>query len=149
MFRFRVESQEHRGQKRINIRLQRGDEQFHQAENKAELARQWGIDRSHMYQIIRDCKQLLLSGLSDRGPGRKPSGQPDTIQEAWQQIKRLQEDNEGLTAERDRLHCRETLMGIRLKWAEIESAGLRNEPVDENTGPKRKSQVKKKRKKRR
>ena len=124
-------------------------EQFHQAENKAELARQWGIDRSHMYQIIRDCKQLLLSGLSDRGPGRKPAGQPDTVHDAWQQIKRLQEDNERLTIERDTLHCREELMGIRLKWAEIEAAELRNEPVDEKKGPKRKPHVKKKRKKRR
>jgi len=33
-------------------------EQFHRADNKAQLARQWGIDRSYMYQIVRDCKQF-------------------------------------------------------------------------------------------
>lgn len=120
-------------------------EQFQQAENKAELARQWGIDRSHMYQIVRDCKELLLSGLTDRAPGRKPKGQPDSMQDACRQIQRLREDNERLTIERDTLHCREKLMGIRLKWSEIEAAELRNDPVDEKTGPKRKPHVRKKR----
>ena len=124
-------------------------EEFHQAKNKSELARRLEIDRSHMYEIVKDCNNVLLSGLSDRSPGRKPKGQPDTIQDAWQQIKRLQEENELLIVERDTLHCRETLMGIRLKWSEIEAAELRNEPVDEETGPKRKPHVKKKRKKRR
>jgi len=122
-------------------------EQFQQAENKSELARQWGIDRSHMYQIVKDCKQLLHSSLSDRGPGRKPADQPDSMKEALQQIQRLQEENKCLAIERDTLHCREELLGIRLKWAEIEAAEARDEPVDEKTGPKRKSQIKKKKKK--
>lgn len=124
-------------------------EQFQHAENKSELARQWGIDRSHMYQIIKDCKQLLLSSLSDRGPGRKPADQPDSMKDALQQIQRLQEKNKQLVIERDTLHCREELLGIRLKWAEIEAAKARNEPVDEKTGPKRKNQIKKKKKKKR
>ena len=124
-------------------------EQFQQAENKSELARQWGIDRSHMYQIVRDCKQLLLSSLSDRGPGRRPADQPETVKDAWQQIQQLQEENKRLAIERDTLHCREELLGIRLKWAEIEAAEARNEPVDEHTGPKRKVQIKKKKKKKR
>jgi DNA primase len=124
-------------------------EQFQQAGNKAELARQWKIDRSHMYQIVKDCQQLLLSSLSGQGPGRKPVGQPGSMQEAWQLIKQLQEDNKQLSLERDKLKCRDELLGIRLKWAEIEAAELRNEPVDEQTGPKRKAQIKKKKRKRR
>ena len=124
-------------------------EAFQQADNKAELARQWGLDRSHMYQIVKDCQQILLSSLQDRSPGRRPAGQPETMRDAWQQIKDLQEDNNRLAIERDTLSCREELLGIRLKWAEIEAAELRNEPVDEETGPKRKPQIKKKKKKRR
>ncbi len=124
-------------------------QEFQQADNKAALARQWGIDRSHMYQIVKDCQKMLLSSLHDRGPGRKPVGQPETMRDALQQVKDLQKDVQRLTTERDTLHCREELMGIRLKWSEIEVAELRNEVVDEKTGPKRKSQIKKKKKKKR
>lgn len=124
-------------------------EQFQQADNKAELARQWKIDRSHMYQIVKDCQQLLLSSLSGQRPGRRPVGQPSSMQEAWQQIKQMQEEIKQLSIEHDKLKCRDELLGIRLKWAEIEAAELRNGSVDEKTGQKRKTQIKKKKKKRR
>lgn len=123
-------------------------EAFQQADNKAELARQWGIDRSHMYQIVKDCQQMLLSSLQDRSPGRRPVGQPETMRDACQQIKDLQEDNNRLAIERDTLSCREELLGIRLKWAQIEAAELRGDPVDD-TGPKKKTHIKKKKRERR
>ena len=51
--------------------------------------------------------------------------------------------------ERERLCCRTELMAVRLKWAEIEAAELRGEKVNEETGPEKKHQVKKKRNRRR
>lgn len=124
-------------------------EEFQRADNKAALARKWGIDRSYMYQLVKECRQMLFSSLRDRSPGRKPAGQPGTMRDAWEQIKELREDVQRLTIERDTLHCREELLGVRLKWAEIQVAELRNEPVDTQTGPQRKPQIKKKKKKRR
>jgi hypothetical protein len=54
-----------------------------------------------------------------------------------------------LSLERDKSTCREEFLRLRLKWAEIEVAELRGEPVDEQKGPLRKVQIKKKKKRRR
>ncbi|MFH1029138.1 MAG: toprim domain-containing protein [Pseudomonadota bacterium] len=122
---------------------------FQRSNNKSDLARQWCIDRSYMYEVIRDVEDLVVAGLSSRQPGRRPSGQPETIKESWQQIGQLQEHNRQLSLERDTSICKEEFLRLRLKWAEIEAAELRGEPVDEKTGPVHKAQIKKKRKRRR
>ncbi len=123
--------------------------QFQRAENKAELARQWGIDRSYMYEVVRGCEELLLTGLAERRPGRRRAGQPDTMQEAQDRIERLEKEKKQLNIERDKLYCRGELMQVRLKWAEIEAAELRGEPVDAANGTVKKYHIKKKKKKRR
>jgi len=122
---------------------------FQRSGNKSELARQWGIDRSYMYEVVRDVEQLVMAGLSSRQPGRRPCGQPETITDARQQIGQLQAQNKQLSLERDKSICREEFLRLRLKWAETEAAEHRGEPIDERTGPKQKSQIKKKRKRRR
>lgn len=122
---------------------------FQRRANKSELAREWGIDRSHMYEVVHDCEELLLDGLTGRQPGRPPTGRPGTVKEAWLKIGQLQEENERLSLERDKSCCREEFLRLRLKWSEIEASELRGEPVDEEKGPGRKSQIKKKRKRRR
>jgi len=121
---------------------------FQRSDNKSELARKWAIDRSHMYEITRDIDQLVVDGLSSRQPGRRRSGQPETIEDAFDQIGRLQNQNRQLGLERDKSYCREEFLCLRLKWAEIEAAKLRGEPVDEKNGPVKKAQIKKKRKRR-
>lgn len=122
---------------------------FQRSDNKSELARQWGIDRSYMYEVVRDVEQLVLVGLSSRQPGRPPLGQPGTIKDAWQQIGQLKAVNEQMSLDRDKSICREEFLRLRLRWAEIDAAELRGKPVDAKTGPKHKSQIKKKRKRRR
>jgi DNA primase len=122
---------------------------FQRSDNKSELARKWGIDRSHMYEIVRDIDKLIVDGLSSRQPGRRPSGQPETIKDAFDQIGRLQDHNQQLNLERDKSFCREEFLRLRLKWAETEAAELRGEPLDEKNGPVKKAQIKKKRKRRR
>lgn len=122
---------------------------FQRSDNKSALAREWGIDRSYMYEIVRELEQVLLSCLEDRQPGRPFSGRPETIKDACQQIVQLREENKGLRLDQDKATCREEFLRLRLKWAEIEAAELRGEPFDEQSGPRRKSQIKKKRKRRR
>jgi DNA primase len=122
---------------------------FQRSENKSELAREWRIDRSYMYEIVRDVEKLVVAGLSSRQPGRRPSGQPESINDAWHQIGQLREHNKQLSLERDKSTCREEFLRLRLKWSEIEAAELRGEPVDEQIGRLHKAQIKKKRKKRR
>ncbi len=122
---------------------------FQRSDNKSELARQWGMDRSYMYEIVRDVEELVVTGLSSRQPGRRPSGKPETIKDAWRQIGKLQEHNRRLNLEQDKSICKEEFLRLRLKWAEIEAAELRGEPIEEKTGPVHKAQIKKKKKKRR
>jgi DNA primase len=123
--------------------------EFQQAENKAELAARWGIDRSHLYEIVRDCEAALVGALASRKPGRPPKGKPATLAEALERIQELEAQYEQEATQREELYCRSELLALRLKWAEIEAAEARGEKVDEARGPEQKSHVKKKKKKRR
>lgn len=124
-------------------------QEFLKAHNKSELARRWGVDRSYMYEIARECEKILLEAFSGRAPGRKPAGKPPTLEESWRRIEELEEKYEKEATVREQLYCRGEFLQLRLKWAEIEAAELRGEPVDDKTGPKKKARVKKKKKKRR
>lgn len=122
--------------------------EFVQSSNRAEVARKWGVDRSYMYEIARECDQALLDSFTTRKVGRKPEGRPSTLEEAWQRIEALEEKYEREATERELLYCRSEFLKLRLKWAEIEAAELRGEPVDDSKGPLKKKQIKKKRKRR-
>ena len=123
--------------------------EFQRSDNRSELAREWGLDRSHMYTIVRDVEEMVIAELSSRRPGRRPMDQPQSLTDAWQQIEDLKEQNKNLSVERDESICREEFLKIRLKWSEIENAEFRGGPVDEKKGAFKKKQIKKKRKKKR
>jgi hypothetical protein len=122
--------------------------EFQQAENKAELATRWGIDRSHLYEIVRDCEAALVGALASRRSGRPPKGKPATLAEALERIQELEAQYEQEATQREELYCRSELLALRLKWAEIEAAEARGEKVDEAKGPEKKPHIKKKKKKR-
>ncbi len=63
-----------------------------------------------MYEVVRGCEELLLTGLAERRPGRRRAGQPDTMQEAQERIERLEKEKKQLSIERDKLYCRGELM---------------------------------------
>lgn len=122
--------------------------EFLQSSNRAELARKWGMDRSYMYEIVRECDKSLLDSFLTSKPGRKPEGKPSTLEEAWKRIEELEDNYEREATERELLYCRSEFLKLRLKWAEIEAAELRGEVVDDSKGPVVKKQIKKKRKRR-
>jgi DNA primase len=117
--------------------------------NKSELARQWGIDRSYLYQLVGELEESLAGLLSSRQVGRPPADRPGTVQEAWQQLQALQERLRELGQERDQAICRAEFLDLRLKWSELETAELRGEKIGEDGVPARRSQVKKKKRKKR
>jgi len=116
---------------------------FIQCDNKAELARKWGLDRSYMYEIVRECEKSLLDTFEGRKPGRKPNGKPATLEEAWERIKELEEQYEQEATEKERLYCQSEFLKLRLQWSETEAAELRGEVVDDSTGLVKKKQIKK------
>jgi DNA primase len=126
---------------------------FQRSGNKSKVALKWGINRSYMYDIVKECEELILSGFSQRRPGRKPAGQPETLEEACERVKGLEAENRRLDEERERHYVRNEFMKVRLKWAEHETDELRGE-VDSLTGNQsssasknRKRHLKKKRRK--
>jgi DNA primase len=120
--------------------------EFQQSKNKADLAARWGIDRSHLYEIVRDCESALAGALASRKPGRPPKGKPATLAEALERIEELETQYEQEATRREEEYCRSELLALRLKWAEIEAAEARGEKVDESKGPEKKGHVKKKKK---
>lgn len=123
--------------------------EFQRTENKAELARQWGIDRSYLYEVVRECEHMFLCALAERKPGRPPKGKPTTLDEAHKRIAELEKEHAQEATEREKLYCRSEFLALRLKWAEIEAAELRGETVSEEAGPQTRRQIKKKRRSRR
>jgi len=123
--------------------------EFQQAANKAALAERWGIDRSHLYEIVRDVEDTLVESFSERKVGRPPKGMPGTLAEAHARIRELERQYDREATKREELYCRNEFMAIRLKWAEIEAAEAQGEKVDEASGAKKKMQVKKKKNRRR
>ena len=123
--------------------------EFQRTQNKAELARQWGIDRSYLYEVVRECEHMLLQSLAERKPGRPAKGKPASLDEALKRIAELEKQCVQEATEREKLYCRSEFLALRLKWAEIEAAERRGEPVSEETGPQTKRQIKKKRRSRR
>jgi len=124
-------------------------EEFQRAKNKTDLAQAWGIDRSYLYEIVRDCKETLLGALGTRKPGRRPKGMPASLEEAVERIKELEGQYEEEATRREELYCQREFLALRLKWAEIEAAEARGEKVEKGQAPKKKRQMKKKRRKRR
>lgn len=127
------------------IRLYRD---FQQSCNKAEPAAQWGLDRSYVYEVVRDCEETLRASFSERKVGRRPKGMPGTLAEAHERIRELEREYEREATKREELYCLKELMAIRLKYAEIEAAEARGEKVDLEAGVQHKPQVKKTRKRR-
>lgn len=120
-------------------------QKFMSAQNKTEVAQKWGINRSYMYEIIKECEENIINGFSHRRPGRKPQYAPATLEEAMEKMKALEEQKECAEVEKEKYYARSEFMKLRLKWAQIEADELRGEKEKQN-GKKR--QVKKKKKRR-
>ena len=101
--------------------------EFMRADTKSEVAHTWGINRSYMYQIIKECEESILTGFQERRPGRKCSKAPATLAEAIERIAALEEEKELVETEKERYYARSEFMKLRLKWAETEAAELRRQ----------------------
>lgn len=118
--------------------------EFMASANKTELALRWGINRSYMYEIVKECEENILSGFLERRPGRKPKGAPSNLDEAMKRISALEDEKIHEAKEKERYFARSEFLKIRLKYSELEASELRGEKDDG-----KKKQIKKKKKKRR
>ena len=100
---------------------------FQRSKNKSKVASRWDIDRSYMYEIVKECEDFILSGFSQRRVGRKPAGQPETLDEACKRVKELEVENRRLDEERERYWVSNEFMKVRLKWAKQEAEEISDE----------------------
>lgn len=117
--------------------------EFMSAENKTEVAQKWGINRSYMYEIIKECEDNIIKGFSHRRAGRKPQHAPATLEEAMEKIKVLEEEKERAEGEKEKYYARSEFMKLRLKWAQIEADELRGERREDLEQSGKRRQIKK------
>jgi transposase-like protein len=120
---------------------------FQRSKNKSQVASSWDIDRSYMYEIVKECEDFILSGFSQRRVGRKPAGQPETLDDACKRIKELEGENRRLDEERERYWVSNEFMKVRLKWSEAEADELSNELESHDGNQSASSAARKNRKK--
>jgi hypothetical protein len=112
------------------------------AANKKDVAIKWGINRSYMYEIKKDCEEIIVNGFSQRNRGRKSAQAPRTLSEAQKIIARLEEEKRQEAIEKERYYARSEFLKLRLKWAENDVSELRGKRPQNNN----KKQIKKKKK---
>jgi DNA primase len=138
-----------KGRKRHDLSRERKMElyrEFHMSENRSDLARKWGLDRTYLYDIIRECEGSMAEGLSAHKRGR-PSSEPRTLAEALEQLKLMERERRHEAREKERWMVRSEFLKLRLKWSEIEVAEMRGEITAEEAESgkevKKKRQLKK------
>jgi DNA primase len=94
--------------------------------NKSEVARRWGVDRSWLYDLIREGDAALQERFTRSRRGRPPAGKPRTLEQALAVIEALQEEKQDLQIRYEEEHVRASFTGLRLKWAEeaLEEHGI-------------------------
>lgn len=118
--------------------------------NKSEVARRWGINRSYMYEVVRECESLIVEGFSSRRVGRRREGEVSTLAEASERIRELEQEKRRLGEEKERYYARSEFLKIRLKYAQQEGEESVDvlSPARRVPSSNRKKHLKKKRRKR-
>jgi hypothetical protein len=108
--------------------------QAQKAKNKAEVARRWGVDRSYLYELLREGDEALLGRFNEKKRGRKPRGRPRTLKEALERNEELEREKHALEVAREEEYVVNVFTKLRLKWAEeeLKEHGLR---PDDDTKP--------------
>ena len=88
--------------------------------NKSEVARRWRLNRSYMYEVVRECESLIVDGFSGRRAGRRRAGEVSTLAEASERIRELEQEKRRLGEEKERYYARSEFLKIRLKYAQQE-----------------------------
>jgi hypothetical protein len=117
---------------------------FVRNDNRTELANRWGIDRSYLYKIVKECEATILNNFNDKRPGRKSVYDVDNPDDARSLIEQLEAEKQKLARDKEYYYAQSEFLKLRLKFSDQEVAELKGEKE-----PSNKSHIKKKKKKRR
>ena len=99
---------------------------YQRCQNKSAVARQFGIDRSYLIQIIAECDDVLLSHFDQKKAGRKKAGQVQDIKQAVEQIESLKAKNLELAKSNEELYVSNEFIKLQLSWAERDGYNIKN-----------------------
>jgi len=116
---------------------------FVRGDNRSQLASEWGIDRSYLYKIVKECEQIILSNFNDKLPGRKSANDVANKSAATSLIEQLKTENRQLARDKEYYYAKSEFSNLRLKWSEREVSELKGEKDE------KKAHIKKKRNKKR
>lgn len=117
---------------------------FVRNDNRTEIANQWGIDRSYLYKIVKECEATILNNFTEKRPGRKSAYDVDNTSKARSLIEQLETEKQKLARDKEYYYAQSEFLKLRLKFSDQENAELKGEKE-----PSKKSHIKKKKKKRR
>lgn len=93
-------------------------QEFLHSDNKSAVARKYGIDRSYLYDIVKNSNKGLLQYFEQQKIGRKDVDMPATLTEAVEKIKELESHNLEIEKEKEELWVKNEFLELRLSFAE-------------------------------
>ena len=114
------------------------------SDNRSQLASDWGIDRSYLYKIVKECEATIVNNFNDKRPGRKSAYDVANRADARSLIEQLETEKQKLARDKEYYHAQSEFLKIRLKFSDQEIAELRGDKEASKKTP-----IKKKKKKKR
>jgi len=101
-------------------------QEYQRCQNKSAVARQFGIDRCYLTEIISECDAVLLRHFDQKKPGRKKVDEPSDLAEALKQIETLKRQNLELAREKEALYISNEFNKLKINWAEQAGVSVNN-----------------------
>lgn len=93
---------------------------------KSHVARQFGIDRSYLNEILTECKQAVVAHFASKKAGRKKANALASLGDALEQIEHLEAEKLELAKTKEELYIANEFLKLRLSWAETDHPELKN-----------------------
>lgn len=100
---------------------------FVRSDNRSQLASDWGIDRSYLYKIVKQCEATILNNFNDKRSGRKSAYDVASKAAASSLIKQLETEKQQLARDKEYYHAQSEFLKLRLKFSDQEIAELRGD----------------------
>lgn len=100
---------------------------FVRSDNRSQLAKEWGIDRSYLYRIVKECEESIVNNFNEKHPGRKSAYDVANRADARSLIEQLEAEKQQLARDKEYYYAQSEFLKIRLKFSDQEIAELRGD----------------------
>jgi len=100
---------------------------FVRSDNRSQLAKEWGIDRSYLYRIVKECEESIVNNFNEKHPGRKSAYDVANRANVRSLIEQLEAEKQQLARDKEYYYAQSEFLKIRLKFSDQEIAELRGD----------------------